>query len=354
MKARAILNGRLSCKPEDLFVLELLTTFRTPPDVHENVPKLIEDVLSGNLPLLDERQLGLDRQDEEQEDEEVDSGPKEHDEDGDGDDEDGDGDSDSGVSSDSSSSSNDSDSPSSSSQEGNAAAADDHSQGIASEEDQEKIKAGNGAAGDQVPTQREELKGQHEHEENTSSRKDGPDKEPTARPFKPFNEIQSPTASKSGRHSDQDVVSNVDVILQALRGKLFGGAADMKEHLGGSPRRWASSRGLTDMRHSNCVETALWFDRPSPSFPRKQWRGDSTGGGRVAIVRDTSRSMHGAWATWASALTSKIIEMGRRKKMQIGYLEFNHDITAPEGTFFTNRYTELASLARRVDCQGGC
>lgn len=29
MKARAVLNGRLSCKPEDLFVLELLTTFRT-------------------------------------------------------------------------------------------------------------------------------------------------------------------------------------------------------------------------------------------------------------------------------------------------------------------------------------
>ena len=49
----------------------------TPPDVHQNVPKLIEDVLNGNLPLLDERQLGLDRQDEENEEDEVDNGPKE-------------------------------------------------------------------------------------------------------------------------------------------------------------------------------------------------------------------------------------------------------------------------------------
>ena len=350
MKARAILNGRLSCKPEDLFVLELLTTFRTPPDVHENVPKLIEDVLSGNLPLLDERQLGLDRQDEDNEEEETDSGPKEHDEDGDGDDEEGDGSGDS-SSSPETPSSNNSDESTSSSQEGSAASDQSESNGDVSEEEQ-RASGGNGAVGDQVPDRREDKSASLEQQEQVDTKKDGPEKEPTARPFKPFDEIKSP-ASRPGRHSDQDVVSNVDVILQALRGKLFGGTAEMKEQSGGSPRRWAASRGLTDMRNSDCVETALWFDRPSPRFPRRHWRGDHSGGGRVAVVRDTSRSMHGAWAAWASTLTSKIIEMGRKKKMQLGYLEFNHDITAPEGDqFFSNRYAELARLAKRLDCQG--
>ena len=71
-------------------MLELLTTFRTPPTFTRTFRNLLK-MFSKENSALDERQLGLDRQDEDNEEEETDSGPKEHDEDGDGDDEEGDG-----------------------------------------------------------------------------------------------------------------------------------------------------------------------------------------------------------------------------------------------------------------------
>lgn len=291
------------------------------------------------------------------------------------------------------------DSDSSSSSQGNNSSAseqEDDGTGTRSSTEEEAASSGKTGVGGHEGSREEQQAARADAlEEEERRRKEGSDSEPTARPFRPFNDIQSPSA-KSYRESDQDVVSNVDVILQALRGKLFGGVAEMRERDGGSPRRWAKSRGLTEINDSDCVETAMWFDRPTPCLPRKMWRGDNSGGGRVAIIRDTSRSMHGAWAAWASTLTSKIIDMGnvflfaclfvlvvgkkfmfidshhhspllfphpythhsftlpgRKKKMQIGYLEFNHDITAPQGThFFSNRYAELARLAKRLDCQG--
>ena len=46
MKARAILCGRPVCEPEDLAVLRYLTTFRVPEHVHEQIDRIIADVLA--------------------------------------------------------------------------------------------------------------------------------------------------------------------------------------------------------------------------------------------------------------------------------------------------------------------
>ena len=46
LKANAIMNGRNYCTVEDLRVLSLVTTFRLPEEVHEQVPQLIEIIIS--------------------------------------------------------------------------------------------------------------------------------------------------------------------------------------------------------------------------------------------------------------------------------------------------------------------
>jgi len=45
MRARAVLNGREECEPEDLWVLPYLTTFRVPEAVHRNMPSIVRGVL---------------------------------------------------------------------------------------------------------------------------------------------------------------------------------------------------------------------------------------------------------------------------------------------------------------------
>lgn len=45
MRARAVLNGREECEPEDLWVLPYLTTFRVPEPVHRKMHSIVRSVL---------------------------------------------------------------------------------------------------------------------------------------------------------------------------------------------------------------------------------------------------------------------------------------------------------------------
>jgi MoxR-like ATPase len=45
LKAKAVLEGRDHCVPEDLFVLKYLTTFRVPEEVHNRIEDIIRDLL---------------------------------------------------------------------------------------------------------------------------------------------------------------------------------------------------------------------------------------------------------------------------------------------------------------------
>ena len=45
MRARAVLQGRSECIPEDIAVLQYLTTFRVPESVHSRIPRIVRTVL---------------------------------------------------------------------------------------------------------------------------------------------------------------------------------------------------------------------------------------------------------------------------------------------------------------------
>jgi hypothetical protein len=45
LKSKAVLEGRMHCVPEDLFVLKYLTTFRIPEELHKRLEEIINELL---------------------------------------------------------------------------------------------------------------------------------------------------------------------------------------------------------------------------------------------------------------------------------------------------------------------
>ena len=72
------------------------------------------------------------------------------------------------------------------------------------------------------------------------------------------------------------------------------------------------------------VEAFIWSEHTSPKLPRVHLREKETLGGEIAILRDVSTSMMGVYSEWSSSVVKGVIELARKKRMRIGYLEFNH------------------------------
>eukprot|EP00434_Breviolum_minutum_P034184 symbB.v1.2.030245.t1/scaffold3388.1/size57902/1 len=51
MRAKAVLEGRQECIPEDIKVLNFLTTFRLPESIHAKLPRIIEDIIQKGIPI---------------------------------------------------------------------------------------------------------------------------------------------------------------------------------------------------------------------------------------------------------------------------------------------------------------
>lgn len=123
-----------------------------------------------------------------------------------------------------------------------------------------------------------------------------------------------------------------------------------------------------------------------------------SGGGAVAILRDTSWSMNGTcqrnplrascangmdlfvktppttalsslfplflaivftltglWSSWAASLCLRVVEVAKRHRMRIGYVEFNHEIDphfAANGSFLSKEYQSVSDRVTSLDCQG--
>ena len=99
-------------------------------------------------------------------------------------------------------------------------------------------------------------------------------------------------------------------------------------------------------------------------------RRKSQSGGRVAILRDVSASMEGDRAAWASAVVAQLVDLCKRRRFAVGYLEFNHEplplddrLNGPSSTsgrgasgrssLFTYDYTRVRQLAARTWSGGG-
>jgi len=141
--------------------------------------------------------------------------------------------------------------------------------------------------------------------------------------------------------------AQVERVLRALEGRFERGYAGLEEDPGGSPRSYRTLRGLDEVFDADPVELIGYLDGTRPGLPRSFRRERRRAGGQVALLRDVSASMEGRLGRWAGRVVAGLVRAGARRRMRIGYVEFNHDARRfhAGGRFFHRRYTSLLELA---------
>ncbi|HEX7927215.1 MAG TPA: AAA family ATPase [bacterium] len=149
-------------------------------------------------------------------------------------------------------------------------------------------------------------------------------------------------------------VENLDELLDKIRGRLERNQADSEVHPGGSPRTFRRMRSFEEFMDTDPGETSIWMHRINPNLPRAFHRKKKNIGGKVVIIRDVSQSMEGRYARWTSSVVTRMVDMVRKKRMRIGYIEFNHVSRKyqHDGRFFTRDYDKIVEKAANVSCSG--
>ncbi len=149
-------------------------------------------------------------------------------------------------------------------------------------------------------------------------------------------------------------VENMNILLEVIRGRLERNQADLEVHPGGAPRTYRRMDKFEDFMDSDPAETAIWMDEVHPTLPRALVRKKKHMGGKVIIVRDISYSMQGKYAIWTSSVVTRLVEVVRKKRLRIGYIEFN-DASHKyfnNRRFFTRDYDKIIHEASNVFCWG--
>ena len=109
-----------------------------------------------------------------------------------------------------------------------------------------------------------------------------------------------------------------------------------------------------DIDDTDPVESSIWYDNIHPQLPRMLLRERFDRGGELAILRDISSSMAGVYSKWASSVILRLVELAKKKRMRVGYIEFNHLSTKyqVEGKFFVRDYEKMARRALNLHCSG--
>lgn len=156
---------------------------------------------------------------------------------------------------------------------------------------------------------------------------------------------------ESFQQDNQEKIDDLDVILRVIEGEVQRSMASRRETAGGVPKQWQNMRRLDDFFDTDPGEASTWMDRPQPQMPRVFRRTRMERGGRLAVIRDISQSMTGKSSLWVSMVVVGLVEMARRRKMAVGYVEFNHQSFkfTDESRFFTTNYEVL--MRRSMDCQ---
>lgn len=149
-------------------------------------------------------------------------------------------------------------------------------------------------------------------------------------------------------------VENLDVLLDKIRGRLERNQADSEVHPGGSPRTYRRMKSFEEFMDTDPAETSIWMNRIHPTLPRAFHRKKKNIGGKVVIIRDVSQSMEGRYARWTSSVVTRMVDLVRKKRMRIGYIEFNHVSRKyqHDGRFFTRDYDKIVEKAANVSCSG--
>ncbi|MFI5314198.1 MAG: AAA family ATPase [Myxococcota bacterium] len=150
-----------------------------------------------------------------------------------------------------------------------------------------------------------------------------------------------------------DEAAAVESLIRALAGRLERGAVERGDDPGGSPRSFRRMRSLDEILDGDPVETFLLVEgrQPSARVFRRERR---NAGGALALLRDVSASMEGRLARWAGEVVAGLVRVGARRRMRLGYLEFNHEAErfAADGAFFHRRYRRVLALAKRSRAEG--
>ena len=148
--------------------------------------------------------------------------------------------------------------------------------------------------------------------------------------------------------------TEIDALVRALEGTLGRGRASAREDPGGMPRAWRRLRGLDELADADPGEAWLWASGRTPELPRVPRRERRDRGGAVAVLRDVSASMEGRLGAWAGDVVAALAALGRRRGLELGYVEFNHDAHrfAHRRRFFHRHYDAVSALGARRRCEG--
>ena len=388
MKANAILNGRDRCIMEDLYCLNMLTTFRVPMEVHEQIDDVIKQAI-----LAEEDDNNSDGNDG--------TPPSSH----------GatDGDSDKNKEF--------------------RKSEDDHAKSLSndSENEQENYPGGDSSMPqmDSSSDIENDSKGTRAKGDSAMwSRRDGnenvePYKKPQRNAFDPrlpnnaednqdkfkkadinfdgrnesdekAKQLQAKArADEAGiadaRGNNNDItVKGLERLMRGLHGKIqLCKHAQKESSWAGSPRQTKSSKSLSDILDSHPSDRYLWLNDLSPRLPRSYERLTPKRSGSIVMIRDISGSMVGLPSLWSSAVASSVIQMAKRNKMKIGYCEFNekaylykkydpngknlrsnndgylkqsyrsNDVfNHDNGIFFTKDYSDVSAWAKQIRSEG--
>lgn len=174
----------------------------------------------------------------------------------------------------------------------------------------------------------------------------GASDEPVAAPI----EVTLGPAAAVPEPPDAEIAS----LVAALEGRMARGGASRDEDPAGAPRSWRRLRGLDEWLEADPAEAWLWASGRLPEPPRVPRRERRGRGGAVAVLRDVSASMEGRLGAWAGEVVCALAALGRRRRLKLGYVEFNHaaERFSHARRFFHGRYDAIAALAARRRCEG--
>lgn len=270
LKAKAVLEGRDHCVPEDMFVMKYLTTFRIPEELHARIEDIIAELLRKKKIVPDESEE-IEQMSQAQSEEQSEGEPR----------------------------------------------ADYSAQEAAVDHRKQQMELG-----------------------------------------EMIQQTLSPNADDGGDNTemnlDQESIANIEVLMRVLKGRIERNVAEKVPHLGGQPRKWRRMHTFHDILDTDPVESAIWYDHITPQLPRVLLRERFDRGGDLAILRDISSSMAGIYSKWASSVILRLIELARKKRMRVGYIEFNHLSTKyqVDGKFFVRDYDKMAHRALALHCSG--
>jgi MoxR-like ATPase len=162
--------------------------------------------------------------------------------------------------------------------------------------------------------------------------------------------LPGPVEGRRPRDPDADV----EQLLRVLEGRLERGTVDPDDDPGGQPRHYRRLRRLDEILDADPLEALLFAHGRLPGSPHVYRRERRTAGGTLAVLRDVSASMEGRLSRWAGQVVAGLVHTAARRRMRVGYLEFNHraERYSAGGSFFHRRYRRLLWLAARRRAEG--